>query len=223
MTAPADTPSLDEPASAAASKAKPRRQADRSADTRRRLIEATVSCLNAGGYAGTSTEAVLKQAGVSRGALLHHFPTRADLMVAVVRAAYDEEVGLYADRLDRIRDPQERFFSLPEAAWVVLSRPAGLAAFEIMNSARSEPGLSERLAPVQARIEAEAQALVRGYRQAAGLPEAKDGLNLHRTIVAAVRGLSVDPTLSRNPREAMKSIELLKRLMRSHYADSLPR
>lgn len=219
MTTLADTVSSDEPASAA--KATPRRQADRSADTRRRLIEATVTCLNAGGYAGTSTEAVLKQAGVSRGALLHHFSTRADLMVAVVRAAYDEEVGMYADRLGRIKDPVERFFSFPEAAWAVLSRPAGLAAFEIMNAARSEPGLPERLAPVQARIEAEAHALVAGYRSAAGLREAKAGVSLHRTIVAAVRGLSVDPTLNRNPREAMKSIELLKRLMRSNYADQL--
>lgn len=220
MTAPADTASSDEPASASP-KAKRRRQVDRSADTQRRLIEATVTCLNAGGYAGTSTEAVLKQAGVSRGALLHHFPTRADLMVAVVRAVYDEEVGLYADRLDRIRDPVERFFSIPEATWFVLSRPAGLAAFEIFNAARSEPGLPERLAPVQARIEAEALALVRIHRRAAGLQEAKEAVGLQRTITAAVRGLSVDPTLNRNPREAMKAIELLKRLMRSCYADQL--
>lgn len=222
MPLPDHLPSTKEKAQATPS-SKPRRrpQAERSADTKRRLFDATVRCLNDYGYAGTSTEVVLKEAGVSRGAMLHHFPTKVDLMVAVVRDAYEEEIVIYADRLGRIKDPVERFFSLPQAAWFALSRPAGLASFEIMNAARSEPGLPERLAPVQARIEAEAVEQVAEYRRQAGLQQVKDGLHLHRLIAAALRGLSVDATLHRNPREITKSIELLARQMRDHYADQL--
>jgi AcrR family transcriptional regulator len=51
---------------------------------RQRLLEATVQCLAEYGWAGTSTTLVSQRAGVSRGAQLHHFPTKADLVVAAV-------------------------------------------------------------------------------------------------------------------------------------------
>ena len=51
---------------------------------RARLLEATVDCLVERGFAGTSTTLVSERAGVSRGAQLHHFPTKNDLVVAAV-------------------------------------------------------------------------------------------------------------------------------------------
>ena len=52
---------------------------------RARLLEATVELLVDKGYAGTSTTLVSERAGVSRGAQLHHFPTKQDLDVAAVQ------------------------------------------------------------------------------------------------------------------------------------------
>ncbi|MCZ4498822.1 MAG: transcriptional regulator, TetR family [Marmoricola sp.] len=51
---------------------------------RLRLLEATVQCLAEHGWAGTSTTLISQRAGVSRGAQLHHFPTKNDLVVAAV-------------------------------------------------------------------------------------------------------------------------------------------
>ena len=51
---------------------------------RERLLGAAVDCLIERGYAGTSTTLVSERAGVSRGAQLHHFPSKADLLVAAV-------------------------------------------------------------------------------------------------------------------------------------------
>ena len=51
---------------------------------RARLLEATVDCLVERGFAGTSTTLVSERAGVSRGAQLHHFPTKNTLVVAAV-------------------------------------------------------------------------------------------------------------------------------------------
>src|SRR3954453_5835964 len=51
---------------------------------RARLLEATVELLVEKGYAGTSTTLVSQRAGVSRGAQLHHFPSKQDLVVAAV-------------------------------------------------------------------------------------------------------------------------------------------
>ena len=63
----------------------PRRtQAERSATTRARILKAAVNCLYRNGYGATTTVSVAASAKVSRGAMLHHFPSKADLMLATL-------------------------------------------------------------------------------------------------------------------------------------------
>lgn len=54
---------------------------------RQRLVDAAIACLHRVGYAATITQLVMEEAGVSRGAMLHHFPTKVDLIIAVAEAA----------------------------------------------------------------------------------------------------------------------------------------
>ena len=61
-------------------------KAERSARTRKALLKATLASLAENGYAGTSTTDVVKRAGLSRGALAHHFPSKAQLVAEA--AAY---------------------------------------------------------------------------------------------------------------------------------------
>ena len=98
---------------------------------------------------------VADEAGVSRGAMQHQFPTRTDLMLFVVRAVFDEEMAVYAERLRAVPDPKAQALALPELVWEVLSRPSGVAVLEILQGSRSDPVLAERLAPLQAQIERE--------------------------------------------------------------------
>ena len=57
-----------------------RTQAERTASTRAALLAATVDSLVERGYRGTTTSDVARRAGVSYGALLHHYPTKADVL-----------------------------------------------------------------------------------------------------------------------------------------------
>ena len=59
-------------------------QEERTRVMRQRLLDATVECLVERGWSGTSTTLVSQRAGVSRGAQLHHFPTKAALVLAAV-------------------------------------------------------------------------------------------------------------------------------------------
>ena len=59
-------------------------QEERTRAMRQRLLDATVECLVERGWSGTSTTLVSQRAGVSRGAQLHHFPTKNDLVLAAV-------------------------------------------------------------------------------------------------------------------------------------------
>src|ERR1041384_8156245 len=76
-------------------------QEQRTRAMRARLLEATVDCLVERGFAGTSTTLVSERAGVSRGAQLHHFPTKNDLVVAAVEhvtAVRGAELAAAAER-----------------------------------------------------------------------------------------------------------------------------
>lgn len=59
-------------------------QPERTRAMRARLMQATVDCLVERGWAGTTTTLVSQRAGVSRGAQLHHFPSKHELVVASV-------------------------------------------------------------------------------------------------------------------------------------------
>src|SRR5690606_2161173 len=61
-----------------------RTQEERSADTQRRLMEATIEALDERGYARVTTSEIAERAGVSRGALAHHYATKEELVAVSV-------------------------------------------------------------------------------------------------------------------------------------------
>ncbi len=73
-------------------------QQERSRATQARLLEATVDCLVEHGWSGTTTTVVAARAGVSRGAQLHHYPTRAALVTAAVGHLAERRAGGAAHR-----------------------------------------------------------------------------------------------------------------------------
>lgn len=90
------TPGLiDAQVGSQAAPAQRRSQAERSADTRTRVIDAAIQCLYEVGYSATTTGLVVSRAGVSPGAMTHQFPSKADLMEAVVSAVYEDELKEY--------------------------------------------------------------------------------------------------------------------------------
>src|SRR5690348_17149261 len=77
-----------------------RSAAERMAETRVRLLDAVLETLAECGYAATSTTEVARRSGLTRGAQLHHFGTKDQMMVAAVEhleqriGAVDVEAGL---------------------------------------------------------------------------------------------------------------------------------
>ena len=192
-----------------AEKPQRRTQAERSAGTRELLLAATVEALHEHGYAATSTILVAEKAGVSRGAMLHQFRTKADLMTFVVEAVFEAELQHYSEYLRDVTDPRERFLAYPEMAWEVLSRPSGVAVLEIMQGSRSDPQLCEMLAPVQARIEKEALE----FTHLVAAQDARGAMAVMRLVVWAIRGLSIAQVLAPAPGSVRDSVKVLKRLM----------
>src|SRR5436190_18579117 len=116
----------------------------RSAATRTRLIEAAVHCLRTYGYAATTTTLVAEIAELSRGAMLHQFGTKVDLMLAVAKHVVERQNAFFVDELAKYPAGRERFVALTDVTWQALSQPEAIALLEIMMASRSDADLGER-------------------------------------------------------------------------------
>src|SRR5262245_7833539 len=94
-----------------------RRNVDRSATTRKQILDATIRCLETSGYGAVTNIRVAEEAGVSRGAMMHHFPTRQTLLVATVEYAYDRLKAYRIECLSRLEPGLPRYRALIDLAW----------------------------------------------------------------------------------------------------------
>jgi AcrR family transcriptional regulator len=131
-----------------------RSRSERTADSRALILDAAVACLVSDGYAGASTLAVQARAGVSRGRLLHHFPSREELLVAAASHLVNEMLAEAADQAEQldVADPVERVERCVELNWALFQKPPFWAAMELWMAARTDPALRAALAPEERRI-----------------------------------------------------------------------
>jgi AcrR family transcriptional regulator len=80
-----------------------RTQAQRRETARKRILEAAARVIRMRGYDGLSTEEVSQLAGVSRGALRHHFPTKNDLVISTLRFLNEEMLEKSWSRVERAK------------------------------------------------------------------------------------------------------------------------
>ncbi|TQL36550.1 TetR family transcriptional regulator [Salinispora arenicola] len=127
-------------------------QQERSRATQARLLEATVECLVEHGWSGTTTTVVATRAGVSRGAQLHHYPTKAALVTAAVAHLAErraEELRVEAEALPAGPRRLDRVVDLLAAAF---TGPLFVAALELWVAARTDRELRAALVPLEARL-----------------------------------------------------------------------
>ena len=128
--------------------ARPRRtQEARSAETRARLLDATIASLVEVGYASTTTTAVCERAGVSRGAQVHHFPRKQDLVVAAVAHLAARRAAELRRRAEAVPDANgaDRLDALLDLVTDAFGGPLFDAALELWVAARTDAGLHRSL------------------------------------------------------------------------------
>src|SRR5687768_4533694 len=123
-------------------------QGERTRAMRLRLLEATVECLVELGWAGTTTTVVSERAGVSRGAQLHHFPSKQDLVVAAVehlsQRRRDDMVAAAADLPE-----QDRTRAVLDVLAAQFVSPVFFAALELWVAARTDAELRAAVGPLE--------------------------------------------------------------------------
>jgi AcrR family transcriptional regulator len=162
-----------------------RTQAERTAGTQAKLLDAAIDCLVELGFAKTSTQEIARRAGVSRGAQLHHFPTKESLVTAAVGHLVEKRL---AEILEADPDPDRGVEVLSEA----FSGPLFYAALELWVAARTDPALHEAMVPLERRV---SEAIMGGATAIMGSRMTNESIEL---TVELARGLAVS-ALFRTP------------------------
>ena len=125
----------------------PRRtQAERSEAMRQRLIEATVLCLESEGYAGTTVSTIVTAAGVSRGAPIHHFPTKAALIEATAEYLIRKLYVHLGKAVASLEASDDRLTDMILTSWRELfGTSESMALMELMMASRRDAELASVL------------------------------------------------------------------------------
>ncbi|MDL5155389.1 TetR/AcrR family transcriptional regulator [Actinomycetospora termitidis] len=133
-----------------------RSREQRTSDSRVRILDAAVACLVESGYAGTTTLTIQARAGVSRGRLLHHFPSKENLLVAAAQhlaATRFASDGLAAAELpDPRQDPVAHLDRVVDEMWKTYQQPYFWASVELWTAARTDAALAAALLPAERRL-----------------------------------------------------------------------
>ncbi len=130
-----------------------RTQAERRATTRAALLDATIECLVEFGYSDTTTNRIVERAGVSRGAQVHHFPTKAELVAEAVRHLAERRRDEFRSEAATLPEGPDRVRSALDLLWKIHNGPLFQAALELWVAARTDDELRKALAAVEREIQ----------------------------------------------------------------------
>ena len=105
------------------------------------MLDATVDCLVERGYAGTTTAAVQARAGVSRGALMHHFGSKAELLVAAVRHLAEQRGANLVREASGLAEGDDRTSQAIDLLWETFTGPLFTATLELWAASRTDAEL----------------------------------------------------------------------------------
>lgn len=135
-----------------------RTQEQRRTATRSKILDAAMDCLLDVGYASTTVAEVQERASVARGTLLHHFPTKNDLMVGAMAHLAERRTQHFVLQAQLVPSSRGRLHALVDLAWTDLSSPMFFSALELWVAARTDTALRAALLPVEEKAFLDLQA-----------------------------------------------------------------
>ena len=195
----------------------PRRtQEERRAETRGKLLDATLRSILDVGYAQTTSRRVAELAGVSQGAQTHHFPYRVDLVGAAVERLAEQRIAELQRQAAQLPEASEaRARAILDLLWGDFSSDLFAVVVKVWIAAADDPQLHERLVPLERRL---ARVIAAAIPEIVGDREVPPDLGARVTVVlAALRGLALSRAYepaARQPKDPWPEVRpILERLL----------
>lgn len=186
-----------------------RTQAQRRAQTRAALLDATIDCLVEVGYARTSMQEICARAGLSKGAVQHHFTDKAELMAAAVEHLTGRLKEQRLAEVDDLPAGPERISAAIDLLWEAYSGTLSTAVTELWVAARTDPDLRAAMRPVDRAL---GRSVLENIATVAG-PMPRDKVEtLFWLTVNLTRGLALDAELGGDPARRKQLLEEWKRI-----------
>ncbi len=189
--------------------------------TRNAILQAAVDCFYELGYANTTTENIAQRAGVSRGAMLHHFPSRSGLIQATVKYLNQLRIEMFATEEKAVQHGAEysRIEEGIDAYWAQLNTPTFVVFNELKVAARTDPELAAAVDPALEEFESAWYAAVKDVFPDLALSEAFDRANYLTKYL--LEGMAIARASSGEKVPEKMMLGWLKRELRRSFQDVL--
>jgi AcrR family transcriptional regulator len=121
--------------------------------TRARILVAATRLIADVGYHAAANAMIAEAAGITRGAMLYHFPAREDLLEAVIEHIQAERLALFDAAAADPPPGVDATAHAIAAYWRLLNEPPFVAFAELEAVARTDPMVRARIAPAQAAFD----------------------------------------------------------------------
>jgi AcrR family transcriptional regulator len=185
-----------------------RSRADRSTETRALLIHAAVELLQSSGFASATTARVAAHAGLTTGALHHHFPTKGDLMFGVLEHVSIQLRSRLEEQDCAAGPPGINATQLVAHLWEVYGDPAYWATWEIIIGTRSDESFHQRVVADRAGT---MRTIIHPWveRQVLSSDFKPEAVALLEFMLVAIRGLSLERFLDKDAAYFENNLRLL--------------
>ena len=187
-----------------------RSNVERSAETRVRIIDATVACLYHAGYSAATMAAISEEAGVTRGAIIHHFSNMNELMVAVAIHISEHQYQRNHQRLMALPSGRERFLGIVDTEWDTALAPSTSALLKILVESKNHADLSKRLPEIQFGTEKRYRELYWEIAREAGITDDEAIRSMFQLHICTTRGLAMTAMAGADIERSRPGFELLK-------------
>src|SRR5699024_6725613 len=163
-----------------------------------------IRCLVTHGYAGTTTQRIQDEAGVSRGALLHHFGAKSELLVAAIHHIADIRLRNLTELMADLGEGPQALEQMVRAVRSAMAGPPYQAAIELWVASRTDPQLRAALLPAEREL---GSTLYEIFEEHAGIADPETARTALESLRALVRGLELTRPMRTDQKQADRVID----------------
>ena len=201
--------------SARRSLAPPRRrtQAERTAETRLRILKAAANLIRRRGYARFRTAEVAAEAGLSRGAQLHHFPTKDSLVVATLEYVFEQAQIVSRRRAAAINRPRDLIEAVIEDAREFFLSEHFMVAIDIVLSTSTDDAVRKQILDISRKARRPVETSWTEALTASGVP-ASLAADIVALTLSLVRGMALRTLWDNDPKWFDELFSLWRRMIK---------
>jgi AcrR family transcriptional regulator len=215
-------PSAARPARHSVEVARRRTQAERSEETRTRILKAAANLIRKRGYARFRTAEVAEEAGLSRGAQLHHFPTKDSLVVATLEYVFEQAQVLSRRRASAVNRPRDLIEAVIEDAREFFFSEHFMVAIDIVLSTSTDQSVRKQILDISRKARRPVETAWTGALAASGVP-GQLASDIVALTLSLVRGMALRTLWDNDPKWFDELFSLWRQMIKVFLSDRKPR